>query len=29
MAKGVALTEISLTQLNRQAPKIPYLAQES
>jgi len=29
MATGVGLTQISLTQLNRQTPKTPYLAQES
>jgi len=28
MATGVGLTQISLTQLNRQTPKTPYLAQE-
>jgi len=29
MTTGVGLTQISLTQLNRQTPKTPYLAQES
>jgi len=29
MATGVGLTRISLTQLNQQTPKTPYLAQES
>jgi len=29
MATGVGLTQFSLTQLNRQTPKTPYLAQES
>jgi len=29
MATGVGLTQISLTQLNRQTPKTPYLAHES
>ena len=29
MATGVGLAQISLTQLNRQTPKTPYLAQES
>jgi len=28
MATGVNLTQISLTQLSRQTPKTPYLAQE-
>jgi len=28
MATGVGLTQISLTQLSRQTPKTPYLAQE-
>jgi len=29
MATGVGLTQISLTQLNRQTPKTHYLAQKS
>jgi len=29
VATAVGLTQISLTQLNRQTPKTPYLAQES
>jgi len=29
MATGVGLTQISLTQINRQTPETPYLAQES
>jgi len=29
MATGVSLTQITLTQLNRQTPKTPYLVQES
>jgi len=29
MATGVDLTQISLTQLNRQTPKTAYLAHES
>jgi len=29
MATGVGLAQISLTQLNRQTQKTPYLAQES
>jgi len=29
MATGVGLTQISLTQLNQQTPKTPYLVQES
>jgi len=28
MATGVGLTQISLTQLNQQTPKTPYLAQK-
>jgi len=29
MATGVGLTQMSFTQLIRQTPKTPYLAQES